>query len=165
MLGISRSCWWAGAERSLLTLWVGGLWTAGYVVAPSLFTGLDDRQLAGQLAGQVFRLISYIGLVAGSLLLVSTLVRAGSVWAREWRSWVLASMLVLVVVGAFVVQPMMVQLKQEFAAQGMVPGSAQAASFGRLHGLSSILYMLTSLLGLGLVAVGLRTGSRAGDTH
>lgn len=165
MLGISRSCWWAGAERTLLTLWVGGLWTAGYVVAPSLFMGLDDRQLAGQLAGQVFRLISYIGLVAGSLLLVSTLVRAGSAWAREWRSWVVASMLALVVVGAFVVQPMMVELKQEFAAQGMVPGSAQAASFGRLHGLSSILYMLTSLLGLSLVAVGLRSGSRAGDTH
>ena len=28
-----------------LTLWVGGLWTIGYVVAPTLFSTLADRQL------------------------------------------------------------------------------------------------------------------------
>jgi hypothetical protein len=156
MLGISRSCWWAGAERSLLALWVGGLWVAGYVVAPSLFASLDDRQLAGQLAGQVFRLVSYIGLVAGSVLLISVLTRAGSAWRREWRVWALAAMLVLVLIGAFVIQPMMVELK----IGGIVPDSAQAAAFGRLHGISSILFLINSVLGLGLVAVGLRTGNR-----
>ena len=154
MLGISRSCWWAGAERSLLALWVGGLWVAGYVVAPSLFATLDDRQLAGQLAGQVFRLMSYIGLLAGSLLLLSVLVRAAQHWAREWRVWVLVSMLILVALGAFVIQPMMVELK----SGGIVPGSEQAATFGRMHGISSILFLLTSLLGLSLVAVGLHAG-------
>jgi hypothetical protein len=138
----------------MLALWVGGLWVAGYVVAPSLFASLDDRQLAGQLAGQVFRIMSYIGLSAGGLLLISMLVRVGSSWAREWRVWVLVSMLVLVAVGAFVVQPMMAELK----VGGIIPGSEQAASFGRMHGISSILFLMTSLLGLCLVAVGLRTG-------
>jgi len=152
MLGVSRSCWWAGAERSLLALWVGGLWVAGYVVAPSLFATLDDRQLAGQLAGQVFRLMSYIGLVAGGLLLLSVLVRVAGNWTREWRVWVLVSMLVLVAIGAFVIQPMMVELK----IGGIVPGSEQAAAFGRMHGISSILFLVTSLLGLSLVAVGLQ---------
>lgn len=158
MLGISWSCWWAGAERSLLTLWVGGLWVAGYVVAPSLFATLDDRQLAGQLAGQVFRIMSYIGLLAGGLLLLSTLVRVGGAWLREWRVWALAAMLLLVIIGAFVIQPMMVELKLQSAQDGIVPGSAQAAAFGRLHGISSILFLISSVLGLGLVAVGLRTG-------
>ena len=156
MIGISRSCWWAGAERSLLTLWIGGLWITGYVVAPSLFATLDDRQLAGQLAGQVFRLMSYIGLVVGTLLLLSMLVRAAGNWTREWRVWVLVSMLVLVAVGAFVIQPMMVELK----AGGIVPGSEQAAAFGRMHGISSILFLVTSLLGLSLVAVGLRASNK-----
>lgn len=156
MLGISRSCWWAGAERSLLALWVGGLWAAGYVVAPSLFASLDDRQLAGQLAGQVFRLMSYIGMAADSVLLVSVVVRAGSDWLREWRLWTLVAMLVLVLIGAFVIQPIMVELK----AGGIVPGSAQATAFGRMHGISSVLFLITSVLGLGLVAVGLRTGNR-----
>lgn len=154
MLGISRSCWWAGTERSLLALWVGGLWVAGYVVAPSLFATLDDRQLAGQLAGQVFRLMSYIGLVAGGLLLLSVLLRAAGGWAREWRVWTLVSMLLLVAIGAFVIQPMMVELK----AGGIVPASEQATAFGRMHGISSILFLITSVLGLVLVAVGLRPG-------
>lgn len=129
---------------------------AGYVVAPSLFASLDDRQLAGQLAGQVFRLVSYIGLAAGSVLLISVLMRAGSAWRREWRVWTLIAMLVLVLIGAFVIQPMMVELK----VGGIVPGSAQAAAFGRMHGISSVLFLITSVLGLGLVAVGLRTGNR-----
>jgi hypothetical protein len=154
MLGISRSCLWAGAERSLLTLWVGGLWVAGYVVAPSLFTSLDDRQLAGQLAGQVFRIVSYIGLIAGGLLLISMLVRVRSSWAHEWRVWVLVAMLTLVAVGVFVMQPMMAELK----VGGIIPGSERAAAFGRMHGISSILFLMTSLLGLSLVAVGLRGG-------
>lgn len=152
MLGISRSCWLVGAERSLLALWVGGLWVAGYVVAPSLFMTLDDRQLAGQLAGQVFRIMSYIGLSAGGLLLVSMLVRVGAASSREWRVWVLTAMLVLVAVGAFVIQPMMLELK----ASGIIPGTEQAAAFGRMHGISSTLFLITSLLGLSVVAVGLR---------
>ncbi|MBL1275116.1 MAG: DUF4149 domain-containing protein [Ectothiorhodospiraceae bacterium] len=155
MLGISRQCLWAGTERSLLALWVGGLWVAGYVVAPILFATLDDRQLAGQLAGQVFRIMSYVGLAVGSVLLLSVVarvLRAAGGWAREWRIWALTAMLVLVIIGAFVIQPMMVELK----AGGIVADSEQAKAFGRLHGVSSILFMLTSLLGLSLVAVGLR---------
>ena len=37
-------------ERTLLTFWIGGLWTTGFVVAPLLFAELDDRVLAGTLA-------------------------------------------------------------------------------------------------------------------
>ncbi|NOX26610.1 MAG: DUF4149 domain-containing protein, partial [Gammaproteobacteria bacterium] len=41
-------------ERILLTLWVGGTWTVGYIVAPVLFKFLEaDRQLAGALAGEM----------------------------------------------------------------------------------------------------------------
>jgi Domain of unknown function (DUF4149) len=151
-LSLSWSCLWAGMERSLLTLWVGGLWVAGYVVAPSLFMGLDDRQLAGQLAGQIFRVISYIGLLVGSVLLLSVIYRASAQWLSTWRVWVLLAMLLLVALGMFVVQPMMVELK----AEGIVAGSEQAAAFGRLHGVSSVLFLLTSLLGLALSALGLR---------
>jgi hypothetical protein len=147
-LGIPRSCWLAGVERVLLTLWVGGLWVAGYVVTPALFATLDDRQLAGQLAGQVFSYINYIGLTAGGFLLISGLTRMG----KTWRSWVLAVMLVLVIVGGFVLQPMLMELK----TGGLVAGSEQATQFGRIHGLSSLLYLINSLLGLLLVGTGLR---------
>ena len=48
-----------------LTLWVGGLWAIGYLVAPTLFAILGgDRPLAGVLAGKLFELIGWIGLAA-----------------------------------------------------------------------------------------------------
>ena len=58
------------AERILLTLWVGALWVAGFIVAPLLFAELDDRALAGSLAGSLFTITSYLGLVCGGVLLL-----------------------------------------------------------------------------------------------
>jgi len=141
-----------GTERVLLTLWVGGLWVAGYLVAPSLFAVLTDRHLAGELAGNIFRLMSYVGLVCGALLLALAVRDTRSRWLKTWRVWALASMLILVAVGVFVVQPQMVELK----ALGINPGTEQAAQFGRLHGVSSIMYLINSLLGLALVVAGIR---------
>ena len=149
-MAISRACWWAGAERVLLTLWVGGLWIGGYVVAPILFTNIDARQEAGRLAGEVFQTVNMIGLIVGSLLLLSIFTRTGRDWFRDSRAIIVVVMLVLVGIAVGVLQPMM----QELKLSGLVPGSEQAAQFGRLHGVSSILHLLSSLLGLWLVATG-----------
>lgn len=137
-----------------LTLWVGGLWVAGYVVAPSLFATLDDRQLAGQLAGQIFHLVSYIGLVVGASLLISVIAQKCGGWLRDRRAQILLLMLLGVALSVSVLQPMM----QELKLLGIAPGTEQAAQFGRLHGVSAILHLLNSLLGLWLVATGFRTG-------
>ena len=134
-------------ERILLTLWIGGLWAIGYIAAPTLFANLNDRQLAGALAGQMFHIISYIGLICGVLLLASVLKRAG----LQWRAWVLIILLVLVATGEFVLQPMMESLK----LQGLIEGSEAKKQFGMLHGIASIIYLMESLLGLALVATGL----------
>lgn len=138
-------------DRILLTLWVGALWAIGYIAAPILFTVLDDRQLAGKLAGEMFHIVSYIGLVSGIFLLVSVLKRMG----LQWRAWVLIVMLVLVATGEFVLQPMMESLK----LQGLIEGSEAKKQFGMLHGIASTLYMLESLLGLALVTAGLSASS------
>ena len=141
----------AAVQRVLLTLWVGALWGVGYLAVPVLFQALPDRMLAGALAGRMFHWVSLLGLVAGGLLLLSTAWGAGRRWPRCWRLWVLAGMLALVLVGELALQPAMADLK----AQGLAPGSAAAARFGRLHGLASVLYLLTALGGLALVAAGL----------
>ncbi|KAF0193303.1 MAG: hypothetical protein FD165_406 [Gammaproteobacteria bacterium] len=139
-------------EQLLLTLWVGSQWAIGYIAVPVLFHSLDNRALAGNVAGEMFTVVYLIGLVAGPLLLASLWFRAGPV-LREWRFWVIAAMVVLVAIGMFVVQPMMQDLK----TQGeLVKGSELAARFGRLHGVSSAMYLVTSLLGLALVVFGRR---------
>ena len=134
-------------ERVLLTLWVGGLWAIGYVAAPTLFSVLDDKSLAGNLAGQMFHIISYIGLLCGTLLIISVFHRN----RLQWQFWVLLLMLVLVASSEFILQPMMAELK----AQGLLEGSPIKKQFGILHGVASTIYLIVSLCGLSLVAFGM----------
>jgi hypothetical protein len=140
------------SERILLTLWVGGLWSIGYMAIPTLFNVLDDHKLAGDLAGEMFHIISYIGFVCGTLLLVSTVSRAGKIW----QFWVIVTMLVLAGCSEFLLQPIMHELK----LVGLVEGSEQLTSFRRYHGISQVLYLVNSLMGLALIVFGL---NRHGD--
>lgn len=138
-------------SRVLLTLWVGGMWTVGFIVAPTLFAMLaDNRMLAGSLAGRLFTTLSYIGLVCGTLLLLAVLVEGGKDWLRQWRVWLLVLMLVIICIGEFVLQPMMAQLR-EAGLQG-----DNATAFARLHGVSSTLFLINSIAGLVLVIAGLQ---------
>lgn len=130
-------------EKLLLTAWVGGLWAIGYIAAPTLFSVLDDRKLAGALAGEMFHIVNWLGLICGVALLLLLLKRCG----RTWRLWFVLAMVILVANSQFVLQPMMAELK----LQGIVPGSDAASRFGMLHGVASILYLLTGLLGMAVV--------------
>ena len=141
-------------QRILLTLWVGGLWTVGYIAVPMLFYALDDRRLAGELAGRLFGVINGLGLVCGLLLIASVLYHTGREWRRTWQVWALAAMLTLIGIGEFSLAPLMQALKAA-NPQGFIQGTSDASRFGRLHGVSSVLYTVTSLLGLALVIFGL----------
>lgn len=133
-------------EKILLTLWVGALWAIGYIAVPILFGALEDRQLAGMLAGKMFTAVSYIGLFCSSVLLLSIIKRSDKI-KQETSFWLLLLMLALVIIGEFIIQPQMAQLK----LTGLAEGTEAAAQFGKLHGIASILYMLNALTGLILV--------------
>jgi len=134
-------------ERLLLTLWVGSLWAIGYIAAPVLFSILDDKSIAGNLAGQMFHIVSYIGLVCGSVLAISIFQRS----RVTWQIWIVLLMLVLVAGSEFILQPMMEALK----VQGLLEGSPTKKQFGILHGVASSIYLAVSLCGFLLVVGGL----------
>ncbi len=142
-----NSRWLFKGEQLLQTLWVGGLFAVGYLAVPVLFHSLDDRRLAGEIAGNMFSAMSIVGFVCGGALLLSALIAARGGWLRARRVQLLLVMLTLLTVGFFVLQPMM----QELKLTGLLAGSEAASQFGRLHGISSILYLLNSLLGIYLV--------------
>lgn len=144
-------------ERILLTLWVGGLWIIGYLAVPILFASLDDRIMAGMLAGKMFTALSYLGLFCGGLLLVKALFTTSRPFA-SWTVRLLLVMLLIVVVGEFWIQPIMAELK----IGGLVEGSEKAARFGKLHGVASSLYLINSLCGLALLLMSPRE-IRAGE--
>jgi len=141
-----------GLERLLLSLWVGIMVGIGYIATPVLFKVLDDRKVAGGLAGEMFHVVTIIGLVFGGLLLILRYKDESIEFFKQWRGWLLSLMLVLVAISMFVLQPMIVDVK----ALGIVEGSENAKKFGMLHGISSLVYMVTVVSGIVLVFLGLR---------
>ena len=134
-------------------LWVGSILTVGYVVAPAIFSTMTDRQAAGMVAGSIFKLEAYLSLIVciGLMVLANLLVNRGLNQFRLIR-WILLVMLLCSIAAAFIFIPWMNTLRDNALAQGMpVMLSPSAALFGRLHGASSILFMLQSLLGITLV--------------
>lgn len=133
-----------------VTLWIGGLWTIGYVVAPVLFSSLGDRQLAGVIAGKLFGLIGWVGLGCATYLLIFLFVRLGSRFFRGAGFWLILVMVLLTAVSQFGIQPIMVELKAD-ALPREVMESLLRDRFATWHGISSILYLAQSLLGLWLL--------------
>jgi len=151
----------AALEQSALTLWIGGIWTIGYVVAPVLFLSLPDRMMAGDIAGRLFRISGIIGLVCGLLLLAGAVFRDGIAAFRRWRAQALAAMLAITVVGQFGLLPVMERLKS-MAGGRLIAGSPIEHRFELLHGVSSTLFLVNSVLGLALVIRGLRLPAEHG---
>ncbi|MBN3831775.1 DUF4149 domain-containing protein [Burkholderia sp. Ac-20344] len=138
--------------RLLSAVWVGSLLTIGYAVAPVLFKTLE-RMTAGSVAAQLFRIEAILGVVCGVLLLVlsNQQVRRGSSEYRRVR-WIVAAMVVCVLVGYFALQPFMNALRVAAMDAGTdIANSPYASRFGMLHGVSSVFYLVESVLGLMLI--------------
>jgi hypothetical protein len=104
-------------------------------------------------AAQLFRIEGVLGAVCGILLLglANVLIRRGGGAYRRLR-WLVAGMLVCVLVGYFALQPFMNAMRVAALEAGTDVGhSAYAARFGMLHGVSSVFYLIESLLGIALV--------------
>ncbi len=129
------------AERVLTAFWVGGLWAIGYIAAPAVFSVLEDRQLAGLVAGEMFTAMAWVGIGCGLALLLVYLVQRGGMIFRQWRFWVVLVMLLLTVLG-------------EFALRSQMDAARGTEAFGQLHGLAQIVFMAVAVLGLSLVAAG-----------
>ena len=133
----------------LVTFWVGSMWTVGYVIAPLLFATLTDRAQAGTLAGLFFKAEAWISLICGASLLAI-------IWTqREHPTRILQiklviGMLLCTVIGYFGLQPYMAELRA-IAAQSGGMDDAMRSRFGMLHGAASAIYLVQSVLAVGLV--------------
>lgn len=134
----------------LLVMWIGGLWAVGGIAAPTLFAEIPDRQLAGNVAGELFKWIAWVGIVAGTYLLIYRLGRHGFQALKHAYFWIVLVMLLLVLGQHFGIQPVLQALKQQAMPQAVME-SAFRGRFATWHGVSSIVYLIESLLGLILV--------------
>ncbi len=128
------------------TLWAGSLWSVGYLVAPTLFATLADRVLAGTVAASIFRSAAWLSIVCAALML-ALLWRAKELDAKKRRTLLglVGAMLVCTLVVNLGLQPQMAALR-EAAGPGGVLESAAKTQFGILHGVSSVIYLIQSVL-------------------
>ncbi|MBU3580115.1 DUF4149 domain-containing protein [Polynucleobacter sp. 73C-SIWE] len=146
----------AGAQRLFILvagLWVGSILTVGYLVAPTIFGTLTDRQVAGMVAGSIFKVEAYLSTIVciALMVLANLLVTRGLTQYRIIRL-ILLGMLLCSMVASFVFIPWMNTLRDQALLNGMpVMLSPSADLFGKLHGASSIVFMIQSALGLYLV--------------
>lgn len=136
--------------RILVVVWVGGLLAIGYLAAPVLFASLNDRALAGEVAGKLFALIGWVGLAAGSYLSLFLIGRWRAAVFKRAVFWLVLLMLGMTAAQLFGIQPLMAQLKLD-ALPREVMESVLRDRFATWHGVASILYLVESLLGLWLV--------------
>ncbi len=137
--------------RVAVTLWVGSLWAIGYIAAPVLFNTLsDNRTLAGNLAGNMFTVGAWVAFGCAAYLLLFLAGRRGWALFKSSVFWLVLAMLLLALAGHFGIQPIIVQLKAE-AWPKEVMQSVVRDRFAAWHGVSSVLYLIESVLGLMLV--------------
>lgn len=125
-----------GILSRLVTLvamfWMGSLWTICAVVATGLFAFLDDRHLAGSIAGQFFHIATWLGvafamLLAALLAVAANLTRALAVWIAVGAAPPLANELALL--------PVMETARQ----------AGNMALFGSLHLVSVVLFAIAGI--------------------
>jgi hypothetical protein len=134
-------------------LWVGSFITVGFLVVPVLFSTLGDRQVAGMVAANLFKTTALIGVALSILLMLMAnhLVRLDHQQFCLIR-WILLAMLSCTITAAFIIIPWMNSLRDQALFAGLsVSESTNAILFNRLHGVSSTLFMIQSVLGLLLV--------------
>jgi hypothetical protein len=144
----------------IVTLWVGGMWAVGYLVAPVLFDMVSDRVLAGRVAGRLFDFVGWFGLGSAIFLMLFIALRLGWGAFRSGLFWLVLVLLAMVAAGHFGIQPLMAELKAN-AWPRDVMNSVMRDRFATWHGVSSVLYLIQSLMGAILV-VALRKSLKPG---
>jgi hypothetical protein len=118
-----------------LVLWVGGLITAGALVAPSVFGVLQawnetqGRVLAGQVFGEVLLRLTWLSYAMGGIMFI-TLTLHRLLGARPVKY--------------------AIQTEVQGPVSALAETDPRRMEFDRLHGLSNILFSLTAIGGLAL---------------
>ena len=123
-----------GLFRVLLVLAVGSLWSLAAWVTPILFFTQPSRHLAGELAGRMFRLETYVCAAVALLALALP--------GRTRFGW-LYLVAILLAINEWALRPRMELARLHGVASGL--------SFGAWHGVSAILYAFACAAALLLV--------------
>lgn len=119
----------------LLSLWMGGVFFMGAVVAPLLFYSLPSRQLAGNMAGLYFACLDWFGIAAAVWFFLCGLAQG-----RRRYGWLAVAAALLV--NRLWLASMMDGIKALGPLDRLPAGSPLLWRFGMLHAASSLIFWL-----------------------
>ncbi len=141
-----------------LIVWIGGIIFFAFVLAPTVFTVLPTRELAGNVVNPSLMKLHWMGLISGVVFLVCSLLHNRAQYA-EMRAFsashvLIVLMLALTLVSQFRIMPRMAALRSEMGViDNVSPSDARRIEFNSLHVWSSRTEGGVFFLGLVLVVL------------
>lgn len=132
--------WLERCAKIALMFWAIVTWTTGYVFAPVMFAKFDKIQ-AGLNTGELLHATYVLSLLCALVLLMDVRVRFRQQLLHLTDLWLILGALFIVIVQYIGISPKMSTLKQT-----MLNNPADASAFMQWHGVSQVLYLVTSVL-------------------
>jgi hypothetical protein len=138
-----------------LIVWLGGM-IFFVVLAPTLFSVLPTRHLAGSVVAPMLTKLHWMGIVSGITFLISSMIysrsTSGVAHPLALRHLMIYAMLVLTIISQFGISPKMAALRASMAEIDSVAVTNSArVQFNALHAWSTRLESGVLLLGLAVV--------------
>jgi hypothetical protein len=139
-----------------LIVWLGGLIFFAFVLAPTAFSVLPSRHLAGTLVGRSIATLHWMGILSGVMFLTSSILYSqltkGAAHVFAARHVLIVLMLALTLISQFGIIPRMDTLRASIGEIDSVPPNNPARmQFDALHVWSTRVEGGVFLLGLVLV--------------
>jgi len=138
-----------------LVIWLGGLIFFAFVVAPTAFTPglLPSRHLAGSIVGTSLGALHWMGIVAGFVFLVASMVYSrltvGNPRVLAGRHLLIALMLLLTLISQLAISPRMHAIRDRAGVIDSLPiDNPMRVEFNRLHVWSEKFEQAVLVLGL-----------------
>ena len=134
--------WLARFSTLALMIWAVITWVTGYVFAPLMFAKWPKIE-AGLITGELLQATYVISLICAVFVLIDYRVRCAHQLLHNKNLWLMLIALFIVIIQYAVITPKMQALKANMLSN--------ASAFMQLHGVSQVLYLITSLVLAALV--------------
>lgn len=144
--------WLADFRLLLLGLWLGAACFFSFAVAPSAFSVLPSRELAGSVVNRTLSIVNYGGLIIGLILLASSFVRGQN--TNRIRLWLEQGTLFLLTAacafGQFVIGARLQNLRGQIGRpiDEVAIDDPLRTAFNDLHGYSVTILMTAMIAAL-----------------
>lgn len=127
----------SGLRALLIGLWLGGACFFSFAVAPSAFSVLAERELAGNLVSRTLMIVNFSGIAIGILVIALSFLAASS--TKAWKIWTERFLVLITVIACAVGQFVITSWLSIVRTQAGVPIEQLAADnplkmqFDNLH--------------------------------